>query len=1294
MFYLDLNGNLEPLSIYLARPDKTLLGSLYGIIDESSASLEIGINKHYSLSFNVVRTEDNTSWYEYIQEGMYLFVEGIGFFKINNPEITLDGAKETKSVLAYSCDIELEDKTCDMAINLGKSYSMEQLVEYEDNETEMLLNPYTGVPFDWILLYNTLPEQLTALSDKLDDGYFGEYSNNKIVVTDTDLISEITDILSLVPRLRRKITYVTNEGGSEDSVLTEYVIPEYDENDSETITSYTLTSSFPNRVTELITFYTKYRKQLSLLDLIIDCTGGTWSIGEISGVDDGDYTFANRKYQFDINTTVYSFLTNDFAKTAECIVGFDYLNRKINVTNVQDFGSDTGIVIGYNTLVNSLNIGTEEDKLATRYRVSGGDDLDIARINFGSNYIIDLDYKMNATDDNGNRIYVSDELAAKYASYVESVEELRDEYISLSSEYEEYTSKISEIKYRVPNDDLFIDWSTYTKDELSEALTQYKNSKLSLVSIYKEEYGSAGLEEDGSVNETFMRTTAYWYDYEAYTSLITQVECAIATFPYYNDQTKWSDANVELYAESISSWETDWLLYGTEELYAKIETFKQNMNLLAEQSVIRVSDDAYEIKTWSNLTDAEKSLYGNDSTSYSYSTYMEYYNNMTSAQTYLNTMLAEIASYQEEQEEIQTRRKEIIEEVSFEENFTEDECNVIYILLRDIDYSNDNIFTTTLDDASDKIERMKELLDDAKEKLSVASRPQLTFSVNANNLLALVDFQPLWNDFVPGNYIRVQYKDNTFIKVRLTGYVFNPCMISSDNLSISFSNFTQSNNYYHDWASLLGEDSTSSSSSSSSSGSSSSSDSSGIDTITETLLTKLLNSETFGTRVTDVILDTIDVNTLTARKATFNGLASGTTVIDGGCIQTGYIIDCLYNGTNGGINNTEGSIINIETGLFNLGGGAFKYDGENFYVRANIYAESLTLGDDFTVGDLEDVTDAGISISTDGLLKANNAIIKGTIYATAGSLSDLVVSGYLTTNADRTTYNDTTNSGITIEPDGIGGKGSGGFWYISSSTGRLYANNADITGSITANSLTLGNNVKIPYGSIKGTPDLTAYIQTDGTIGNTPASGSTGFCVSSSGLLQASNAIIYGTIYASALYAGGFTLTNAGLYAPSGASMAGIACTDLTVWGNSSIHGTLGVSGKISVWDDLYVDGDLTVTGSYPSSGSDIRIKQDITSIDDAEDIILNLKPCQFKWKKRNDGRNHYGFIAQEVKEIADKHNLGVYRVDEDGYYSLAYTEFIAPHIKLTQKHNTEIDKLKVEIERLKKVIEKLEKKE
>lgn len=47
-------------------------------------------------------------------------------------------------------------------------------------------------------------------------------------------------------------------------------------------------------------------------------------------------------------------------------------------------------------------------------------------------------------------------------------------------------------------------------------------------------------------------------------------------------------------------------------------------------------------------------------------------------------------------------------------------------------------------------------------------------------------------------------------------------------------------------------------------------------------------------------------------------------------------------------------------------------------------------------------------------------------------------------------------------------------------------------------------------------PSLQGYIYQDGVVGTTPAAGATGFVVSSSGLLTASNAIIYGTIYASA----------------------------------------------------------------------------------------------------------------------------------------------------------------------------------
>ena len=115
-----------------------------------------------------------------------------------------------------------------------------------------------------------------------------------------------------------------------------------------------------------------------------------------------------------------------------------------------------------------------------------------------------------------------------------------------------------------------------------------------------------------------------------------------------------------------------------------------------------------------------------------------------------------------------------------------------------------------------------------------------------------------------------------------------------------------------------------------------------IDNLSNTLLTKLLNSEEFGSRVTNVILDTIRVNQITSKFAKFEGLANGTTTIDGRCIMTGYIIDNNYDGatTTGGIDNTSGTIINLETGQFNFGGGKLVYNGTTLSIEGNIVTNS------------------------------------------------------------------------------------------------------------------------------------------------------------------------------------------------------------------------------------------------------------------------------------------------------------------------------------------------------------------
>ena len=168
----------------------------------------------------------------------------------------------------------------------------------------------------------------------------------------------------------------------------------------------------------------------------------------------------------------------------------------------------------------------------------------------------------------------------------------------------------------------------------------------------------------------------------------------------------------------------------------------------------------------------------------------------------------------------------------------------------------------------------------------------------------------------------------------------------------------------------------------------------------------------------------------------------------------------------------------------------------------------------------------GFVVSQDGLLQASNAIIYGQIFASGGTIGGLIMN-----------ENSIKSSNGVFSVDS-----SGNVIATSLKADGLIANDVQISGDIVANSLTLGSNVQVPAGNVSGLsgvatsgsyddlsdkpyiPSLAGYIYENGTVGQTPAEGATGFRVSSSGLLQASNAIIYGTIYASAGTIGGIVI--------------------------------------------------------------------------------------------------------------------------------------------------------------------------
>jgi len=182
----------------------------------------------------------------------------------------------------------------------------------------------------------------------------------------------------------------------------------------------------------------------------------------------------------------------------------------------------------------------------------------------------------------------------------------------------------------------------------------------------------------------------------------------------------------------------------------------------------------------------------------------------------------------------------------------------------------------------------------------------------------------------------------------------------------------------------------------------------------------------------------------------------------------------------------------------------------------------------------QDGSQYSAEITPDGKLKATGAEITGAIIATSGSFTGTVNANSGTfTNVD---IQSGKIGGLTLASNSI--KSSNGNFSVTSGgkltandatiTGNITATSGSFTGAITATSLTLSG-CKIDYNTdIENKPDIpnaTYYIKKDGTVGFEPSEGATGFKVSSNGLLQASNAIIYGKIVASSGKIGGFEIS-------------------------------------------------------------------------------------------------------------------------------------------------------------------------
>lgn len=174
---------------------------------------------------------------------------------------------------------------------------------------------------------------------------------------------------------------------------------------------------------------------------------------------------------------------------------------------------------------------------------------------------------------------------------------------------------------------------------------------------------------------------------------------------------------------------------------------------------------------------------------------------------------------------------------------------------------------------------------------------------------------------------------------------------------------------------------------------------------------------------------------------------------------------------------------------------------------------------------------------------------------------------------------------------------------------------------------------------------------------------------------------VLGTIYVGAPIIKS-PLSKGGMYGPFKAGVVGATNSGCGVYGssNTSLPSTWNLGSFAG-----YFDGDAKVTGSLTaasvSTSSDIRFKDNISDIESSVlKSLASLRPVSYTFKREsmiylNEGeeeRTHYGFIAQDVKEILPD----IVSEDGAGYLSVNYVELIPLLVQVLKQQQDQIDEL------------------
>ena len=876
---------------------------------------------------------------------------------------------------------------------------------------------------------------------------------------------------------------------------------------------------------EYITFCNDKNHELSLMHLVLDRVPG-WSVGYI------DPAIKNEKYSFEAdNTNAYAFLNTTVANVVKCVFYFDTINRTVSAYAKENIGKDTNIFIGWRNALNMLKMTPQADTMYNALTIQGDEELDITRVNYGRSYIYNLDYYLTTN-------YFPQETIDKVKIWQKWQIDNHAKYIENGKKSAEYQAKIDEIYYRVPNDGIQIaQYKIMDQETLEKTLKMYEHM---LTTIQVSVDTRDDHEKDSNGNYTKWdkpddiqnRVYKPWttpsgeIDHEKYLALLKESNKGYYTYQELRDyiipNIKVAIQNLHLADDKKidynDEFESNWDLYGIKELEGKRDEYKkQIMDILA----------AYQ-KDWKDLTDEEISKAGvKDEKTYNvfHKNFIKYKNWLGDENTE-GSLLYKLKELNAQVDELETQKKpydDVMTDMNAHSELndpqfglTDKEYTAVMNIVRMGDYTNNNIFTTSLDDAITSYEHCEELYQDGLKRISETSQPQYQIETSLDNILSLNEYADVnsdnkqgWhNQFTVGNFIRVGLRDDYAVKLRLLTVAYNPCTKSSE-ISVTYTNMITSLTGRDDFSYLF-DDTAASQKNSISVGTGDSKDS--VEYMTN-MLQRMTNSSLFGNAVNNSVQNVlsdqgtinklfgdylnykvINVGNIIGDKAEFNELFSK-------YINSEYIAanSADIKKLNTDVANINSAIIgtsSTETGIvFNLSSANAKFDSAWII---NGIAGKMTIGDlaagDITISDtmrilsengnfimngsamqfLDTEGNVGIQIGYDTnknpsiIIKDNKGV---TVMTSQGITKDAIADGLIVNNmlGDKSVSKDKLNFPI-VEANEQGGinieqiyDGKGGLWgveytktmrSINSSLDQLTEDIANLNTAIDSVSLT------------------------------------------------------------------------------------------------------------------------------------------------------------------------------------------------------------------------------------------------